>query len=293
MLEVIADATAFDGVVISLKAITYGALLVAAGSILVGVTIDGVPLKERRFLRRLAAALVPVILFALMARLMLEAVFLAGNDWTAAVDVQLLGLLATGSLGKALGLEGLGAVLLVGGLMRGASGAAVSLAGVALIVGAFAVGGHVSNTPGALDNLLLAIHMLCLAFWVGIFLPLERLSHQPGDAAARVAEDFGDKAPVAVGLLLVAGALTLDQLTGGIVAALQTPYGQLFALKLAAFAGVLWLAALNKRRYTPALVAGHPGARRRLRRSLHIEAVAIGFILVVSATFTTLTGPSG
>ena len=293
MIQVITGMTGFDGLVIGLKAFTHGVLLLAAGSILAGLMIDGVPLQERRFLRRFTAALVPVILLALVARLMLEAVFLAGNDWAAAVDVQLLGLLATGSLGKTLGLQGVGAGLLAGALIPGALGGVLSLAGVALAAGAFALGGHVSNTPGALDNILLVVHMLCLAFWVGVFLPLARLSTQPGDAAARVAEDFGDKAPLAVGLLLVAGALTLDQLTGGIMAALQTSYGQLFALKLVAFSGVLWLAALNKRRYTPALVAEHPGARGRLRRSLHIEAAAIGFILVVSATFTTLTGPSG
>ena len=283
----------FDGLVIGLKALTYGVLLVSAGSILVALAIRGIPLRERRFLRRLAAALVPLILVALLFRLMLEAVFLAGNHWPAALDFQLLGLLADGALGNVLGLQALGALLLLGGLVSSVWGVAASLAGVALMVVAFAIGGHVSTTPGMLDNTLVMVHMLCLALWLGIFLPLERLSHQPGDAAARVAEDFGAKAPVAVGLLLVAGALTLDRLTGGIVAALQTSYGQLFVLKLTAFAGVLWLAALNKRRYTPALVAGHPGARRRLRRSLHIEAAAIGFILVVSATFTTLTGPSG
>jgi len=293
VLEVVAGITGFDGLVIALKAMTYGALLVAAGSILVSLTIAGVPLQERRFLRRVAAGLAPAILVALLARLMLEAVFLAGNDWSAALDAQLLGLLATGPMGKTLGLQGLGAGLLVAALMPGTRGVVVSLVGVALIAGAFAFGGHVSNTPSALDNALLVVHMLCLAFWVGIFLPLERLSTQPGDAAARVADDFGEKAPVVVGLLLVAGALTLDRLTGGVIAALQTPYGQLFALKLVTFAGVLWLAALNKRRYTPALIAERPGARRRLRRSLHIEAAAIGVIVLVSASLTTLTGPSG
>jgi len=293
MPELIAGVTPFDALVIGLKAVTHGVLLVAAGSILTAVMIDGVPLKERRFLHGLAAALAPVIVVALTARLMLEAVFLAGNDWSAVLDTSLLGLLATGSLGQVLGLQAVGALLLTGALRRGVIGVALALLGVGLIVGAYGIGGHVRNTASNLDNALLMVHTFCLAFWLGVFLPLERLSREPGDAAARVADDFGHKAPIAVGLLVVAGALTLQQLTGGVAAALQTPYGQLFALKLGVFAGVLGLAAMNKRHHTPALIAGQAGARQRLRGSVRLEALFIAIILLVSATFTTLTGPSG
>jgi len=96
-----------------------------------------------------------------------------------------------------------------------------------------------------------------------------------------------------VAVLVVAGVFTLQRLTGGLVAALQTPYGQLFAAKLMVVAGVLALAALNRRIHTPALRADRPGAGRGMRRSLALEGLAIGIVILISATFTTLTGPAG
>lgn len=293
MLEVIAGMTGFDGLAIGVKAVGYAALLVAAGSVLCPLTIEGVPLKERRLLARLMTVLVGMALALIVARLMLEAVFLAGDQWSAALDWPLLTLVGGSALGQTLGLQGVGAVLLLGALRQGMMGVVASLAGVALIAVAFPASGHVGNTATILDNALLVIHMLALIFWVGVFVPLYRLSAQPGDAAAIVADDFGRKAIPVVAALIIAGVLALQRLTGGLPAALQTPYGQLFAAKLAVVAGVLALAALNRRIHTPALQAGRPGAGRGMRRSLALEGVAIGLVILISATFTTLTGPVG
>ena len=293
MVEVIAGATGFDGLAIAVKAASYVLLLIASGSVLCPLTVDGVPLKERRFLYRLAAAIAPVAMALITARLMLEAVFLAGDNWAAALDPGLLALVANGALGQTLALQAVGGVLIAGGVIRGWTGAALSLIGVVLIAVSFTMSGHVGGTAAWHDEVLLVVHMLCLSFWVGVFLPLYRLSGQPGDAAAVVAEDFGRKAIGVVAVLVVAGLITLNTLTGGLLAALQTAYGQLFAAKLGVFVLVLLLAAVNKRALTPALTNDRPGAGRAMRRSLAIEASAIGLIVVISATFTTLTGPGG
>ena len=293
MVEVIAGATGFDGLAIAVKAASYALLLIASGSVLCPLSVDGVPLKERRFLHRLAAAIAPVALALIIARLMLEAVFLAGDDWAAALDTGLLALVANGALGQTLALQAVGLVLIAGGMIRGWTSAALSLIGVVLIAVSFTMSGHVGGTAEWYDEVLLVLHMLCLSFWVGVFLPLYRLSAQPGDAAAVVAEDFGRKAIGVVAVLVVAGLITLNTLTGGLVAALQTAYGQLFAAKLGVFVLVLLLAAVNKRALTPALTNDRPGAGRAMRRSLVVEGSAIALIVVISATFTTLTGPGG
>ena len=293
MLEVIAGISGFDGLAIAVKAASYALLLIASGSVLCPLTVDGVPLKERRFLQRLAAAIAPVALALITARLMLEAVFLAGDDWAAALDPGLLTLVANGALGQTLVLQAVGGVLIAGGVIRGWAGTALSLIGVVLIAVSFTMSGHVSGTAEWFDEALLVVHMLCLGFWVGVFLPLHRLSRQPGDAAAVVAEDFGRKAIGVVIALVVAGLITLNTLTGGLPAALQTAYGQLFAAKLGVFVLVLLLAAINKRALTPALTNDRPGARRAMRRSLAIEASAIALIVVISAAVTTVTGPGG
>ncbi|RZU98254.1 copper resistance D family protein [Spiribacter vilamensis] len=293
MVEVIAGVNGFDGLAIAVKAASYALLLIASGSVLCPLTVDGLPLKERRSLYRFAAAIVPVALALIIARLMLEAVFLAGDDWAAALDPGLLALVANGALGQTLALQAVGGVLIAGGLIRGRTGTASSLIAVVLIAVSFTLSGHVSGTAEWHDEVLLVVHMLCLSFWVGVLLPLYRLSGQPGDAAAIVAEDFGRKAIGVVAVLVVAGLITLNTLTGGLPAALQTAYGQLFAVKLGVFALVLLLAAINRRALTPALISGRPGSGHAMRRSLVIEASAIGLIVVVSATFTTLTGPGG
>ena len=293
MIEVIAGVNGFDGLAIAVKAASYALLLIASGSVLCPLTIDGVPLKERRFLYRFAAAIIPIALALIIARLMLEAVFLAGDDWAAALDTGLLALVANGALGQTLALQAVGLVLIAAGMIRGSTGAALSLIGVVLIAVSFTMSGHVGSTTEWHDDVLLVVHMLCLSFWVGVFLPLYRLSAQPGDAAAVVAEDFGRKAIGVVIVLVIAGLITLNTLTGGLPAALQTAYGQLFAVKLGIFALVLLLAAINKRALTPALTNDRPGSGRAMRRSLAVEGSAIGLIVVVSATFTTLTGPGG
>jgi putative copper export protein len=51
------------------------------------------------------------------------------------------------------------------------------------------------------------------------------------------------------------------------------------------------LAAFNKWRLTPRLLAGDGRAAARLRRTIRFELLLGGAILAVTATFTTVTGP--
>jgi putative copper resistance protein D len=51
------------------------------------------------------------------------------------------------------------------------------------------------------------------------------------------------------------------------------------------------LAAFNKWRFVPALASGEPTAVPHLRRSIHIEALAVLLILIATATLTSITTP--
>ena len=80
-------------------------------------------------------------------------------------------------------------------------------------------------------------------------------------------------------------------LAGNPLEAVETTYGRLLAVKLAVFVLLLGLAAFNRLRLTPALLAGDAGAGARLRRSIGLEFAAVLVILVVTAVLTTVASP--
>jgi len=96
-----------------------------------------------------------------------------------------------------------------------------------------------------------------------------------------------------VAALAAAGIALLVLIAGSPLAALETGWGRLLALKLLAVAGLLGLAALNKLRLTPALAAGRSGAAEALRGSIAAEAALALAVLVLTAAMTVLGGPSG
>jgi putative copper export protein len=62
-------------------------------------------------------------------------------------------------------------------------------------------------------------------------------------------------------------------------------------VKLVLVAGLLSLAAFNKFRLTPRLLAGDAAAAHGLRRSIHAEMALAAAILLTTAVLTTLFGP--
>ena len=94
-------------------------------------------------------------------------------------------------------------------------------------------------------------------------------------------------------VVVLAGAGTgmLVLLTGNPLDALATEYGRLLAVKLVLFLLLLGLAAFNKLRLTPALLAGDAGAGIRLRRSIRLEFAAVSAILATTAILTTIASP--
>jgi putative copper resistance protein D len=168
----------------------------------------------------------------------------------------------------------------------------VALTGAVVACMSFALRGHALGDPRFLLGVLVTVHILGLAFWIGALAPLERTTRAESSAqAASLAHEFGTKALWTVAALIVAGGVMLTLFGVATPAALATPYGQAFVIKLALFAGVLALAALNKLRLTPDLLAADPDSGRRLRRSIGWESALIAAILVTTAALTTVTSP--
>lgn len=292
MMAALASADANTWLSILVKTLAYAATLVAAGSVLVVVSLRGLSADGRAVLRRMAAVTALAAAALSVLRVPVRASFLMGGSLEGAIDPIMLGIVADSPLGASVlvRLFGLALILAIVVPMRGAR--LVALVGALLACASFALRGHALGDPRLALGALVTIHIAGLAFWIGAFAPLARATRREGpEAAGALSYEFGRKALWIVAALVAAGVLMLVLLGVATPNALATPYGQAFVVKLALFAGVLGLAALNKLRLTPDLQSAAPSAASRLRQSIWIESILIFAILATTAALTTVTSP--
>ncbi|KQM20143.1 copper resistance protein CopD [Sphingomonas sp. Leaf24] len=166
--------------------------------------------------------------------------------------------------------------------------------------------GHGAMNEGTVGWVHLAadiLHLVAAGAWTGALLGLVLLVARPArrvDAthlalSYRALHGFGTVGTIVVTTLVVTGLINAWLLVGpGNVRALGTTlYGQLLLAKLALFALMLGLAALNRFRLMPRFEASiaasdHRGALGALRRSLGAETGCIIAILALVAWLGTL-----
>jgi putative copper resistance protein D len=174
----------------------------------------------------------------------------------------------------------------------------VVLAAAALLCLAvsFAVLGHVSQLT-IVSRLMLVLHVSAICLWVGSFVPLYMLCspaipEQPDvdrQALQTLMVLFGQAAWIVLCALFISGLWLTWHLLDSPAALLNSTYGQLLLLKLLLVAGLLALSARHKFGLVPALML--VGALH-LRRSIRTQIGLAALILLVTAVFTTVTGPS-
>lgn len=292
MLSLLAAADGLTWITIFVKAATYAAALWAAGSVLACAALRSLSASGTRAASRLAAVAALITLVLSLAEVPLRAGFLAGGTLAGVVDPMLVGMVAASPLGTSVVIRAAGAVLILALLLRARVGQWIAGAGAILICASFAFRGHALEEPRALLGMLVTAHILGLAFWIGGLAPLSRATRiDPPPQAARLAQEFGRKALWVVAALAAAGGALLAIFGLLTPAAILTPYGQAFAVKLALVAGALAFAATNKMYLTPALLSGGARAGARLRRSIRLETALICGVLFVTAVATSLAGP--
>jgi putative copper resistance protein D len=208
------------------------------------------------------------------------------------LDPRLLAMVWHGGEGRAAALRTGGLLLAIPALAAGGRGRGLAIAGAALAATSFAWVGHVRAAAEAAAPLLLGMHVLAAAFWLGALAPLSILTrrHEPR-ALGAVAQRFGRIAMGVVGVLLAAGVAVLWILLGGVSDLWTSGYGRTACAKIVLAACLLALAAGNKLRLVPRIVAGDPSAVGSLRRSISAEILVAGLILLITAALTTLAGP--
>ena len=252
-------------------------------------TLDG---ETVRMVRRLGLAGAFVAGAASAALVPMGAVYLAGGVWAGAADPALTGMVMSSPVGESLVvlIAGLGVVALC--FLFRTVPRFVAVAGAVIVCASFALRGHVLAEPRAVLAALVTVHLFGLAFWIGGLAPLHRLAGRADPVrAGTAAAEFGRRAVWVVPALAVAGAGLLVLLAGNPLDALQHTWGRLLAVKLALFLLLLSLAGFNKRRLTPALLAGDVEAGASLRRSIRLELVAVIVILTTTAALTTIASP--
>lgn len=163
----------------------------------------------------------------------------------------------------------------------------VSIAAL-LLAGSFSQTGHVASLT-SLWQLLLTLHVLAIAAWVGSLLPLWQSCYRLApDRLLALMQQFGRVAVIVVLVLISCGVLILLQLLDSPAALFVTDYGRLMLLKLMLVAAMLLLAAWHKFNLVKAL-AKHQNSRL-LARSIFIEMLLALLVLVTCSSFTTVVG---
>jgi putative copper resistance protein D len=233
------------------------------------------------------SALVALVL--VLTHRALDAGRLAG-EWSGIVDAHLQSVVwsrrpGLSSLTCAVGLW----VLAVAGGGSKRWSATVGSVGAVAVIGSFALTGHTTEAAhaGRLQGLL-ALHVGLAAYWIGAVAGLGRLTRQSDSVSvARAAARFSATAVWLVPLILPVGGLLIWGLLPDL-AAVRTPYGGFLLVKALGFFGLLVLAARNRLRLLPAMVAAAPGAVRSFQRVLCGEYVLLCGVLAATATMTSL-----
>lgn len=245
------------------------------------------PLGAR--LRVFSHILAFVALIAAILSFLLRGAALTG-EMAGMVDLEMLGLLWTTSVGDAFTYRLAGIILISIGLYLPVIGAWVSLVGGIVALWSFTQIGHIPDLEQTGIRLLLLLHLLGVSFWVGILAPLHWLARDPEymEIAANLGDHFGVMASVIVAVLVLAGGLMAWLILGSLSLIFTSAYGLALVGKVALVAFLLGLAAANKLRFIPGMQAGNQKAADHLVRSIELEIIVITAVLVATATLTSV-----
>lgn len=266
-----------EGVAIALRLFLYIDLLLLAGLALCAGRTVPVTVPRRVFAALAAAGVIVTI-----AQFLTTSLAMVGGD-TSLLDGEMLRFLA---LETSVGIAAVIRILAVA-LLTFLARTPSSVAALATL----AWSGHAGASEGSLSLLHRAsdiLHLLAASVWLGtLVLLLTGLCRSKPITADLITalRRFARVGTLVVSALLVSGIVNLVAITG--IDALRhmpaTGYGRLLGLKLALFAAMLIVAALNRWWLVPNAERGRAAPIIRLRISLTVEtALAVGIVAVVA-----------
>ncbi|HEY2783157.1 MAG TPA: CopD family protein [Steroidobacteraceae bacterium] len=275
------------------KAATYAATLTAAGAIFFLAYCSTLLRDSQRIaIRRLIGILIGAAGLLSVCRIALLSGSMSG-EFAGMFDSSFARMILSAGEGRATGTRIVGLMLALLALWPNPKLRGPAIMGGIIAATSFAWVGHAhALTPNIAASLLLCLHLLCAAFWLGALPPLWVIASGGNEVQiAAAAARFGKLALRVVALLLAAGVSLLFMLIGSVAQLWSSDYGRLMSIKLLAVAALLGLAAWNKFSLTPGLAGRQARAAILFRRSLAAEISVGAFILTITAAFTSLTGP--
>ena len=204
------------------------------------------------------------------------------------LDKDILMLLWTTPVGTSFFYQIFGLLLIISGSYVRTYGLWISVFGGIAAIYSFLQIGHLVDKNNILLSIILIMHLLSVAFWMGILLPLKKLLKTPPRhiEAVKVGQKFGTLAIYFIPILTLAGIIMSYSIVGSFSALVYTKYGQTLLLKIAFFVIVLALGATNKLILIPQLKNKNPQASVRLINVINIEYLFILLILLVTTILT-------
>lgn len=283
----------WDAAVVVATAVVYTATLGAAGGIFfLKINHALIAFTVRRTIRRLVGALSVISVLAGGVRISVLAGSMSG-ELAGMFDGSLARMILQAGEGRTTFVRVAGLLLVTPAVLKGSRPAAPAVMGAMIAATSFAWSGHAHAAAQSVPAILLvSVHLLAAAFWIGALAPLLLISrHGKLPQVAKTAARFGAAAVFVVGALIAAGLGLLWILLGNLSGLWTSTYGRYVSIKLGLAALLLCFAAFNKLRLTPRLLANDERAAKSLRRSIGFEMLLAGLILIVTAIFTTVTGP--
>ena len=171
---------------------------------------------------------------------------------------------------------------------------AFNILGAILILISFIVVGH-SLTQGIFSQILVLIHLICISFWLGSFLPLRYMCTVKNYTNLYfIADNFGKYAVVYVGILILTGLTFSYILLGGILPLITSTYGNVLLIKLFIVSMILIIGAINKFKIVPEIKKDLTTGQIKLKNSINIEIISSVLVLFTTSILTTsLPTPMG
>jgi putative copper export protein len=166
--------------------------------------------------------------------------------------------------------------------------------GIGFVLLSFIYTGH-SQKSGILAQILLLFHLICVAFWLGSFIPLYNMCSSANTSNLHViAHRFGIIAIFYLVVLIISGGSFAYILMNDISLLFDTSYGNAFLIKMSLVSLLFLFGALNKFKNVPLIKNEPTVGSMQLKKSIRIEMyIALLILSSTSILTTSMTLPMG